>query len=114
MLDLGHDPPGSAPKAQAVGPGHHPFARHLRQPDDRADPDLGAGAVQPEHRESHARSLRKRELRRQSMADLQLAVFEKGARRTFNKLRDNFSVSHSDSAHLGPFSVSYSVGIKLK
>lgn len=48
------------------------------------------------------------------MADLQLAISEDVARRLFNKLRDNFSVSHSDSGSFGPFSVSYSVGIKLK
>lgn len=48
------------------------------------------------------------------MADLQLAVSEKVARLLFNKLRDAFAVSHSDSGSFGPFSVSYSVGIKLK
>lgn len=48
------------------------------------------------------------------MADLQLAVSEKVAQRLFNKLRDAFAVSHSDGGSFGPFSVSYSVGIKLK
>ena len=48
------------------------------------------------------------------MADMQLAVSEKVAQRLFNKLRDNFAISHSDSGNFGPFSVSYSVGIKLK
>jgi len=48
------------------------------------------------------------------MADMQLAVSEDVTRRLFKKLRDNFSVSHSDSGSFGPFTVSYSVGIKLK
>lgn len=48
------------------------------------------------------------------MADIQLAVSEDVAQLLFNKLRDNFSVSHSDSGSFGPFTVSYSVGIKLK
>jgi len=48
------------------------------------------------------------------MPDLQLAASENVARRLFYKLRDNFSVSHSDSGSFGPFSVSYSAGVKLK
>ena len=45
---------------------------------------------------------------------MQLAVSEDVAQLLFNKLRDNFAVSHSDSGSFGPFSVSYSVGAKLK
>lgn len=48
------------------------------------------------------------------MADLQLAVSEEVADRLFRELRDKFHISHSDSGHFGPFSVSYSVGIKLQ
>lgn len=48
------------------------------------------------------------------MADLELAVSEAAADRLFRKLRDQFSASHSDSGSFGPFSVSYSVGVKLK
>ncbi|HEX2764244.1 MAG TPA: hypothetical protein VHM92_10455 [Allosphingosinicella sp.] len=48
------------------------------------------------------------------MPDLQLAVSEEVANRLFEQLRDKFAVSHSDSADLGPFSVGYSVGIKLQ
>ena len=48
------------------------------------------------------------------MADLQLALSESVVQRLFEQLRDKFSVSHSDGASFGPFSVSYSVGIKLQ
>ncbi|HVQ08681.1 MAG TPA: hypothetical protein VMS43_09625 [Allosphingosinicella sp.] len=48
------------------------------------------------------------------MADLQLAISERVAQRLFTQVRDQFSVSHSDSGSFGPFSASYAVGIKLK
>jgi hypothetical protein len=48
------------------------------------------------------------------MPDLQLAVSEEVLNRLFQQLRDKFAESHSDSGSFGPFSVSYSVGIKLK
>lgn len=48
------------------------------------------------------------------MADLELAISEEVTDRLFRKLRDNFAISHSDSGSFGPFTASYSVGIKLK
>ena len=48
------------------------------------------------------------------MPDLQLAISEEVLNRLFEKLRDNFAVSHSDSGSFGPFTASYSVGIKLQ
>ncbi|QGY41477.1 hypothetical protein GM415_15580 [Pseudodesulfovibrio cashew] len=48
------------------------------------------------------------------MNDFQLAISEKVTEALFTQLRDNFSVSHSDSGSFGPFSASYSAGIKLQ
>ena len=48
------------------------------------------------------------------MADLQLAISEAVVRKLFVTARDNFAFSHSDSVDLGPFTVSYSAGVKLK
>jgi hypothetical protein len=48
------------------------------------------------------------------MADLQLAISEAVVRKLFVTARDNFAFSHSDSLDLGPFTVSYSAGVKLK
>jgi hypothetical protein len=48
------------------------------------------------------------------MPDMQLAISEEVLNRLFEKLRDKFAVSHSDSGSFGPFTASYSVGIKLQ
>ena len=48
------------------------------------------------------------------MADLNLAISEHVTQRLFEKARDALSISHSDSADFGPFSVSYSVGARLE
>lgn len=48
------------------------------------------------------------------MTDLQLAVSEEILNRLFEKLRDKFAMSHSDNGSFGPFTASYSVGIKLQ
>src|SRR4051812_18135080 len=47
------------------------------------------------------------------MSHLTLAVNEKAFNKVVKKATEAFAVSHSDSGHFGPFSASYSVGIKL-
>lgn len=47
------------------------------------------------------------------MQGIQLVISQKVTEALFNQVRDNFAVSHSDSGDFGPFSASYSTGIKL-
>jgi len=48
------------------------------------------------------------------MAHIDLAVSEASAQQIFNTLRDRFAVSTSDSGSFGPFTASYSAGIRLE
>lgn len=47
------------------------------------------------------------------MAHLTLAANERAFNKLVNRARDVFSLSHSDSGSFGPFTASYSVGIRL-
>lgn len=48
------------------------------------------------------------------MQDVQIAISEKVLNRLFEQVRDKFAESRSGSGSFGPFSASYSVGLKLK